>query len=466
VNPIERVLVADDEPLSREFLCELLRERGHEVVPAESGDEALRHVQESVFDLVVTDLRMPGASGMDVLRKTKHVCPQTPVVLITAYGGIESAVDAMREGADDFLQKPFSCDQIEFVLERLGQRVRLERENAFLRETHAAESRNGGIVGDSRVVRRLVEIACKVARSNATILVTGESGTGKELLARLVHEQSARRDKPFVRLNCAALPAGLLESELFGHERGAFTGAVRRREGRFELADGGTLLLDEIGELPLELQPKLLRALEQEEFERVGGDRTLSVDVRVIGTTNRDLTEEIRKGRFREDLYYRLQVMPLEVPPLRQRREDIPLLARHFLDKFAQENGAAVRGFSPAAIRALQTYPWPGNVRELRNIIHRIAVLDPCELVGPEHLGLPTESRPTGGRWVDEVIGMTIEDINREVTLATLGHVDGNRTAAAGLLGITDRTIRNKLRAWREEGLEDERLVAICGRRS
>ena len=466
MNPIERVLVADDEPLSREFLCELLGGRGLEVLSAASGEEAIELVRESPFDLVITDLRMPGADGMEVLTEVKKLSPETPVVLITAYGGVESAVDAMREGADDFLMKPFSCEQIEYVLDRLGQRLRLERENAFLRETNAAESRNGGIVGDSQVMRRLVDVACKAARSRATVLVTGESGTGKELLARLIHEQSPRRDRPFVRLNCAALPEGLLESELFGHERGAFTGAHRRREGRFELADGGTLLLDEIGELPMSLQPKLLRALEQEEFERVGGARTLRVDVRVIGTTNRNLEEEIRRGRFREDLYYRLQVMPLEVPPLRQRREDIPLLARYFLSKFAQENGSDIRAFSPAAIRSLQTYPWPGNIRELRNIIHRAVVLDPSDVLEPNHLGLPSGARPNDSRWVDEVVGMSLEDISKEVTIATLRHVDGNRTAAAGLLGITDRTIRNKLRAWREEGIEDDELMAIVGRRA
>jgi DNA-binding NtrC family response regulator len=466
VNPIERVLVADDEPLSREFLCELLGEKGHEVVAVEDGAEAIRLARDSAFDLIITDLRMPGADGMAVLREAKRACPETPVVLITAYGGIESAVDAMRDGADDFLQKPFSCEQIEYVLDRLGQRLRLERENAFLRESSAQESRNGGIVGESQSIQRVVGTACKAARSNATVLITGESGTGKELLARLIHEQSPRRDKPFVRINCAALPEGLLESELFGHERGAFTGAVRRREGRFELADGGTLLLDEIGEMPIGLQPKLLRALEQEEFERVGGVRTLHVDVRVIGTTNRDLGEEIRKGRFREDLYYRIQVLPLEVPPLRQRREDIPRLARYFLQKFGAENGSHVRSLSPAALRSLQSYPWPGNVRELRNTIHRATVLDSAAVLESEHLGLPSGARPAGGQWVDDVVGMTIEDINREVTLATLRHVSGNRTAAAGLLGITDRTIRNKLRTWREAGIEDEELMAICGRRT
>jgi DNA-binding NtrC family response regulator len=466
VNPIERVLIADDEPLSREFLCELLREKGHDVVSVEDGSEAIRLARESAFDLVITDLRMPGADGMAVLRDAKRACPETPVVLITAYGGVESAVDAMREGADDFLQKPFSCEQIEYVLDRLGQRLRLERENAFLRESSAQEARNGGIIGESQTIHRLVDTACKAARSNATVLITGESGTGKELLARLIHEQSPRRDRPFVRINCAALPEGLLESELFGHERGAFTGAVRRREGRFELADGGTLLLDEIGEMPLGLQPKLLRALEQEEFERVGGVRTLRVNVRVIGTTNRDLGEEIRRGRFREDLYYRLQVLPLEVPPLRQRREDIPGLARYFLDKFSAENGSHVKSLSPAALRSLQTYHWPGNVRELRNTIHRATVLDPSVVLEPEHLGLPSGARPAGGQWVDDVVGMTIEDINREVTIATLRHVSGNRTAAASLLGITDRTIRNKLRAWREAGIEDQELMEICGRRS
>jgi DNA-binding NtrC family response regulator len=466
VNPIERVLVADDEPLSRDFLCEFLREKGLDVRAAENGEEALRQIRETPFDLIVTDLRMPGADGMAVLAEARRLCPETPVVMITAYGGVESAVDAMREGSADFIQKPFSCDQIEFVIDRLSQRLRLERENAFLREDTAAESRNGGIVGESLVMRRLLDVACKAARSNATILVTGESGTGKELLARLIHEQSPRAQKPFIRLNCAALPESCSRASCSGTSAAPSPDAPASRSGRFELADGGTIFLDDIDDMPLATQVKLLRVLQEREVERLGGEETIDVDVRVVAATKVDLEDAVAEGEFREDLYYRLQVMPFEVPPLRQRREDIPLLSRYFMDKFAQENGSHVRALSPAALRALQTYPWPGNVRELRNLIHRVAVLDPAEVIEPPHLGLPSEARPAGGRWVDEVIGMRLEDISREVTLATLRHVNGNRTAAAGLLGVTDRTIRNKLRAWKEDGLDESALLAGAGRAS
>ncbi len=467
MNPIERVLIVDDEPLSREFLCEAIGSRGHDVVSASNGADAIALFQESTFDLVISDMRMPRADGMEVLSAVRKQSPQTPVILITAFGDVTSAVEAMRGGASDFLLKPFSCDQIDFVLDRLQDRMRLERENRFLRESHIREEMDSGIIGQSEPMRRLVDVSRKAARSNATVLVTGESGTGKELVSRLIHDQSPRADRPFVRVNCAALPEGLLESELFGHERGAFTGAVKRREGRFELADGGTLMLDEIGEMPMSLQPKLLRVLEQEEFQRVGGTRTMHVNVRVIGTTNRDLREEIRAGRFREDLYFRLQVMPIEVPPLRRRRDDVPLLAQHFLSKFRQESGSRVRAISPAALRTLQSYRWPGNVRELRNVIHRAIVMDECEVLRPEHLMMPMDGpSASGGRWVEEVVGLRLEDISRDVILATLRHVDGNRTAAAGLLGVTDRTIRNKLRAWREQGLKEEELFATASRAS
>ena len=460
-----RVLVVDDEAAVRESLRMLLKGEC-EVEVAHDVDSALLAISKSAPDLILLDVVMPGRNGLDLLGELGERGIDRPVIVLTATNTISVAVQAMKLGAADFLTKPFELEALRIKVRQLLEHRRLADEVVRLREEVEDRHQLGRLVGRSAAMREIFRSIERIARARATVLVTGESGTGKELVARALHDLGDRAAGPFVAINCGAIPRDLLESELFGHERGAFTGASDRRVGRFEAASGGTLLLDEIGELDPSLQVKLLRALQERVIERLGSSQPIAVDVRVVAATNRDLEQEVAEGRFRSDLYYRINVVPLHLPPLRERREDIPLLALHFLRKFAHENGSKVRALSPAAIRALQTYPWPGNIRELRNIVHRVVVLDPSDVLEPHHLGLPSGARPGGSRWVDEVVGMSLEDINREVTLATLRHVDGNRTAAAGLLGVTDRTIRNKLRAWREEGIEDEEILAIVGRRA
>lgn len=455
---IERILVVDDEALSREFLTEALKTLHFETISAATAEEALVLAQKEAPDLVLSDLKMPGMDGIQFMQKMREACPDTPFILLTAYGTVESAVAAMKHGASDFLLKPVSADALEIAIRKAQQNRKLHSENEYLRrEVQGTQT----FIGNSTEIHKVLEEVKKVARTKATVLITGESGTGKERIAHLVHYNSPRAAKPFVRVNCAALSETLLESELFGHERGAFTGAVQKREGRFELADGGTLLLDEIGEIPMSLQAKLLRVLEEEEFERVGGTKTLKVDVRVIATTNRNLANEVKRGKFREDLFYRLNVVPLHIPALRERRDDIPELAQHFLKHFASQYGSQTQSFQHDAVEKLKQYSWPGNVRELENLIQRLAVRDSSAQISAEDLALDLVLAPLSADSGDGesgdlgklLSGRTLDDIEREVILNTLDLTGWNKTEAARILGVTARTLSNKLKLYRETGL-------------
>jgi len=457
---IQRVVIADDDALIREFLTEFLEQQGIEARAAENTAQAFRLLSEQEADLVLTDLRMPGEDGLSLLRKIRASGRALPVVVMTAYGSVETAVSALKQGALDFLTKPLSPEKIEDLLERVDQHLiaaepgrRLD-ERACVRPRDPRSPRHQvPLIGSSRALRGLVDTAIRVARSRATVLITGESGTGKELFARLIHQESPRHQQPFVRVNCAALAESLLESELFGHEKGAFTGAICRRQGRFELADKGTIFLDEIGETSPALQAKLLRVLEEREFERVGGARTLVSDVRTVAATNRNLEEQIAAGAFREDLFYRLQVVNLRVPPLRERREDVDELAHHFLRRYSAENGIQVDSISKAALDLMRSYNWPGNVRELENTIERAVVLDPGPVLQPEFLALGARSADPEGPDVSRQVGYSLENMERALILRTLESTNHSRKDAAEILGVTPRTLTNKIARYRKQGI-------------
>ena len=434
-----KVLVVEDEREMQRALEAVLEGCGLRVSTAEDGLHAMTKFKQDLYDLVIADVRMPRMSGLELLKEIKRISPLTPVVLLTAYGTVEGAVNAMKEGAFDYIEKPFSPEVLEEVVKRaLASRPEEEKQK---RRT---------IIAQDPKMLELLEVARTIAPSTAPVLISGESGTGKELLARYIHEQSQRRGRPFVAVNCAALPEGLLETELFGHERGSFTGAVAQKKGKFELAHRGTLLLDEVSEMPLALQAKILRALQEGEIDRVGGTKPVAVDVRVIATTNRDLVEEVHKGRFREDLFFRLNVVPLHIPPLRERKGDIPLLANFFLEKYAALNGKGIKGFSPETMKLLEEYSWPGNVRELENVVHRAVLLAKGPVIEPKDLvideGLVSR--------VDPPIkpGTSLKEMERWLILETLKKVGGNRTQAAKLLGVSVRTIRNKLKEYKING--------------
>lgn len=465
--PIQRVLIVDDDPLSREFLIEAVDSLGFTVDQAASAEDALDSIARKMPDLVLSDLRMPGMDGSQLIEAIGRQYPGLPSVLVTAHGTVEAAVEAMRHGAEDFLLKPCSPDTIEMVIDRIERTRRLQNENEYLR-AELVGTEAPSIVGDSEQTHDLLRSASRIARSKGTVLITGESGTGKERIAHFIHQSSPRNDGPFIRVNCAALSETLLESELFGHERGAFTGAHRQRPGRFELADGGTILLDEIGEISPAMQAKLLRVLEEEEFERVGGTTTLSVDVRVIASTNRNLPDEIAGGGFREDLYYRLHVLPVNITPLRERTGDILPLTDHFLEMYAQRNGRPKPLLSEEAREQLLRWQWPGNVRELENVIQRSVILLDNEVLDIEDLsfGPSTASRSASRGEVttadifdpeadlgNRLANMAVADIERIAILATLESTGGNKTEAARRLGVTARTLSNKIKLWRSTGL-------------
>jgi len=440
-----RVLIVDDEANARTALAEILRDEGFVAETAADGFKALGKIEEFHPEVILTDLKMPGLDGIGLMEKAKEAAPDAVVVVMTAYGTINSAVDAVKRGAENYLTKPLDdADALVAIVNKGIEKSRLLQETRRLRDRLRERNAFGHVVGEHQKVRELLEMVQQVAPSRASVLIVGESGTGKELIAEAIHEASTRASKPFVRLNCAALAETLLESELFGHERGAFTGAVGRREGRFKQADGGTLLLDEVSEIPLGLQVKLLRFLQTREFERVGGNETLKVDVRVIAATNRDLEEQIRVGKFREDLYYRLNVVTLTIPPLRERATDIPQLALFFLRKYAQENGKRIEGFDEEALDALMRYRWPGNVRELENAIERAVVLGNGPRI--ERKQLPANvvpAEPGGGP--PRVPGASIYDLEKWAILETLEAMGGSTSRAATVLGISPRKIQYKL---------------------
>jgi DNA-binding NtrC family response regulator len=473
-----RVLIVDDKQMMRDSVGAILQRAGYQVVAAADGAAALTMVARHRPAAVVTDLKMPEMDGLDLLSRIRQADDQLPVVLMTAYGTIDDAVRAMKEGAFDFIQKPFESEHLVITVKRAVEHRRLLQENAVLRSNAAAFEAGPTLVGRSSAMRQLATQIQQIAHSHGTVLIAGESGTGKEVVARMLHAHSPRRERVMLCLNCAALSSSLLESELFGHEKGAFTGADQLRKGRFELADGGTLLLDEISEISPELQAKLLRVLQEQAFERVGSSMTMKVDVRVIATTNRELTQAVARGDFRQDLYYRLNVLPIHLPPLRDRLGDVALLAAHFLQLVATREGRQAKKFDDAALELMSNYPWPGNVRELENICERAAVLSKgpiitAAVVRPWLTTVPPVAGPgiAGFTYADPQSAMTgttmtsvdllagqpvvkkLDDLEREQIVRTLGRFNGNRQKTAAALGIGVRTLGLKLKKWKESNL-------------
>ncbi|EMU6539393.1 sigma-54-dependent response regulator transcription factor ZraR [Escherichia albertii] len=432
------ILVVDDDISHCTILQALLRGWGYNVALANSGRQALAQVREQVFDLVLCDVRMAEMDGIATLKEIKALNPAIPVLIMTAYSSVETAVEALKTGALDYLIKPLDFDNLQATLEKA-----LAHTHCVDAEMPAVSASQFGMVGKSAAMQHLLSEIALVAPSEATVLIHGDSGTGKELVARAIHASSARREKPLVALNCAALNESLLESELFGHEKGAFTGADKRREGRFVEADGGTLFLDEIGDISPMMQVRLLRAIQEREVQRVGSNQTIPLDVRLIAATHRDLAEEVNAGRFRQDLYYRLNVVAIEVPSLRQRREDIPLLADHFLQRFAERNRKAVKGFTPQAMDLLIHYDWPGNIRELENAMERAVVLLTGEYISERELPLAIAGTPIPMAQSQDI--QPLVEVEKEVILAALEKTGGNKTEAARQLGITRKTLLAKL---------------------
>lgn len=449
-KPKERILVVDDEVLVRDFLQEALTRRSYNVDLAEDGKKAKEMLKDQPYDLVLTDLKMPGVTGLDLLRFIKAHQPDTQVIMMTAYGTIENAVEAMRLGAFDYITKPFTSGELELILDKAFEHRRLIAENRNLRDELSDKYGFDAIVGRSKAMQEVFELMRVVTPNHSTIMIEGESGSGKELVARAIHYNSPRKDKPFIKINCAALPEGLIESELFGHEKGAYTHAYSRNRGKFELADGGTILFDEIGEMAPGLQAKLLRVLQEREFERIGGSETIQVDVRVIATTNRNLEEEVEKGRFRKDLYYRLNVISIHLPPLSRRREDIPLLAHHFLKRYCDEYNKNIPAISEEAMLHLCRADWPGNVRELANRIERAVVLcrNNCLELSDFYVGGKAKSNHLND--FPQVPGASLREIEKWLILKTLNSNKYNRTKTAQILDISIRTLRNKIKEYRE----------------
>ena len=445
-----RILVVEDNDTLRRGIVRALRESWTEVEEASAGDDALDCIRRGrAFDVILSDVRLPGADGVAVLRAARERDARTSVLLMTAYGSIETAVEAMRAGAFDFVEKPLDLEQIELRVARAAEHRRLLDEVRELRADRAARNRVDELVAESPALRAAVDLAQRVAATRSTVLVTGETGTGKELIASLVHRASDRAEGPLVKVNCAALPETLLESELFGHERGAFTGADRQRVGRFEQASGGTLFLDEVGDMSPATQAKLLRVLQDQEFHRVGGTQVLHTDARIVAATNQDLGEEIAAGRFREDLYFRLNVIRIHLPPLRERSEDLLALAQRFLRRFASELDRPVRGFTEAALDRLQAHTWPGNVRELHNTLERAVLMADGPRLRPEDLGLPLkQSRGGEGRWRPDLPaeGVDLRDVERELVLEALRRCDWVQKEAASLLGVSRRKLNYMIR--------------------
>ncbi len=442
------VLVIDDQDLMRESLGESLERAGYRVRAFSNGKDAVKSFLEGGVDAVITDLKMPEMSGVDVLERCKQIAPDVPVIVITAFGTVETAVRAMKQGAFDYIKKPFEPEEIEMVLRNAVERRALMVENEYLRARVAQERAPSLVVGVSRAMRDVMAEVRKIAAaSSSTVLIHGESGTGKEVIARAIHAESPRAGRPFLAVNCAALSAGLLESELFGHERGAFTGADRMRKGRFELAEGGTLLLDEVSEIDIGLQAKLLRVLQEREFERVGSSDTRRADVRVIATTNRDLTAAVREHKFREDLYFRLNVLPVRVPPLREHIEDIPELVEHFIEKCGRVLGKKLEGIKPHAFRKLEEYYWPGNIRELENVIERAVVLASGRVIEVEDISPSLDGSRMLSAGGDMEI-TTVDEMERRLIVAVLERFGWHQKRSAEVLGIGVRTLRDKMKKW------------------
>ncbi|MBI3085776.1 MAG: sigma-54-dependent Fis family transcriptional regulator [candidate division NC10 bacterium] len=445
-NARVRVLSVDDDQAVRQALSRTLEKIGYDVVVAEDGQAGLDRLRQGGIHIVLADLKMPKLSGQELLKAAKAIAPDVEVIVITGHGTVEDAVEAMKEGAYDFITKPFKRVQLEKTIRKAAEKQALVLENRVLQARVDELQGAGQIIGGSPAMLRTLELVNQVAPSTATVLIQGESGTGKELIANALHHGSPRRARPFIKVNCAALPETLLESELFGYERGAFTGAVARREGRFELADGGTLFMDEIGDLSLATQAKLLRVLQEGEFDRLGGTRTLKVDVRLVVATHADLARLVQQKRFREDLFYRLNVITIQLPSLRERREDIPLLAQNFLGRFATKNGKTITGFTDEAMDLLQSHAWPGNVRELENVIERAVVLTRGSMISPADLPETLAGEDQAARHLVISIGTPLEEVEDRLIEETLRYARGDKTLAAKLLGIATRTIYRRMK--------------------
>jgi two-component system, NtrC family, response regulator AtoC len=455
-----KILVVDDDPQMQFFLKEALERQQYVVTVQPSAEAALEALASTRFDLILMDVRLPGMNGLDAVNEIQKVDYRTPIIIMTAHGTRETALEAVRRGAYDYFTKPFSLDEMEIIVRRALEKKRMVGELEQLRHQLAAASRRGRIVGSSRALEEILRLIDRVGPTDSTVLILGESGTGKELIAEAIHENSNRRGKPFVKLNCAAIPEALLESELFGHEKGAFTGAISRKPGKFETADGGTLLLDEIGDMTLSTQAKILRALQERELQRVGGTQTIKVDVRIIASTNKDLERAVKEGTFRDDLYFRLNVVTLQVPPLRDRREEIPELADHFLAEANTRLNRGITRLAPDALAALMEHGWPGNIRELRNMIERAVVVNDGEVLALSSFPPPIRpvETPAGAngsaRW-DTLQNLTLDEkvaqLERAFVMDALARAGGVQAAAARLLGVTERSVWHLVKKHRIE---------------
>ena len=443
-----KILVVDDDAAHRKMLTAVLSNEGYAVYEAADGKEAVSAIDESFYDLIIMDIKMKAMDGIEALKLIKQLSPQIPIVMMTAFSSVDTAVDALKSGAFDYLTKPIDIEEVKILVKKTLKYRRLEQENKYLRERIDDRFDFSEIIGRSPAMKRVFETVSLVAPTQATALITGESGTGKELIANAIHQNSPRKDNAFIKINCAALTETLLESELFGHEKGSFTGAHSRKKGRFQMAHNGSIFLDEIGEMSIGTQAKILRVLQEQEFELVGGTTPIKVDVRVIAATNRVLETDIASGRFREDLYYRLNVVQIEIPSLYKRREDIPLLAERFLKQYSERNHRFVKGFSPHAIDMLMRHPWPGNVRELENVVERAVILARSEVITPGDF--PEKVRQASEEPESEdsaaKVGKTLKEVEKGMILRTLEHTGGNRTHTAKMLGISRRTLQLKLK--------------------
>jgi two-component system, NtrC family, response regulator HydG len=450
----QSILVVDDDEAHRIMLKKLIGSWGYEISEAGDGSEAISEVQKRAFDLILMDIRMLNVSGIEALEQIKIINPAIPVIIMTAYASVETAVNALKKGAYDYLTKPLDFDELKIAIARATEHSRLKKENEYLKERLGERFDRQSIIGQSPAMVKLLDTVSQVAATEATVLITGESGTGKEMIANALHYNSQRASAPFIKINCAALTETLLESELFGHEKGAFTGADRKREGKFRQADGGSIFLDEVSEMSPAMQVKLLRVLQEREITRVGGSDVLKINVRVIAASNKDLKREMGKGRFREDLFYRLNVVALNVPPLSERREDIPLLAQHFLNHFAEKNSKSIKGFTPQAMEKLLKYAWPGNVRELMNAVERAVVLSRTEYLSVDDLALLLADTAVGETSDQTSLpeNVPLDEMEKRTILETMHAVSGNKSEAARRLGITRKTLRAKLEKYQVSG--------------
>ncbi|NOX66537.1 MAG: sigma-54-dependent Fis family transcriptional regulator [Chlorobi bacterium] len=449
----KKILIVDDDTSHRLMIKANMLDKEYDVREAEDGEDAIALVEKDFFDLIIMDIKMKKIDGITALKKIKEISPSIPVMIMTAYSSVQTAVDALKLGAAEYFVKPLDMEAVCHSVEKTFDYLELQKENKTLKEQLNRDFEISSIIGKSKAMKSVFEVISLSAPSDATILILGESGTGKELIANAVHQNSFRKENPFVKINCAALPENLLESELFGHEKGAFTGAVTKREGRFELANKGTLFLDEIGDMTLSTQAKILRVLQEGEFERVGGDKTIKVDVRIIAATNKELEKEVEEGNFRKDLFFRLSVVPITLPPLRKRKQDIPLLAEFFLKKYAKKNNRLIRGFTPAALDKLMRYDWPGNVRELENALERTVIMSYDQLIRPETLPDFLNSAEGNSNKQEAKLqpGHSIKDVEKQLIIKTLESTDNNITRAAELLGISRRTLHNKINEYNIE---------------